>query len=920
MSEKHGKQTAMTRRGAVVALAVAAFLASLTVLAVTLLTGPGDVVPELGESPPWVRPAPLALAGPAETAATATATATATVTVEARRGDTLAGLLAAAGSDAVAAADAVAALAGVWDARRLQIGQRVHIALAGGGEGARALDWFAVALDEGGYVVVRRQRPAGFLAAIGARLPDSAPVPAAEEPAAATVRVLAASRGDTLMKLALRAGAARSDADRAIRALSRLIDPAALQIGQRLQLALAATDSGPRLAAIALELGDGRFAIAERLPSGSYTASHRDRPLAAAPQDEERSEERGERAADALRVQRLALRAGDTLMNLLLAAGASRDEAGRAIAALRPHYDLRRLQIGQEVAVAFESRGEGRTLAAVAVAIGDGLHVQAALREGAFVASRTATPIGTAPPATAAEASPGEKDRQIAAADRQAPEQTPEQEIPAGAVVLSPRAEQAWLVAREGDTLAGLLRLLGSRKDEADRIVAALAGHGGSLAAGRQLVVVTDEDDAGLRIVALSLDREGGGMVVAWRLDDGSFATGEADSHIDLADFMPAAPADDEAAWTPPPGEAAQTAIEITAGGTLAQGLLALGIDPVAADRAIDSLRDVFDPRRIRAGQIVEVAHDGARLTGFTLAFAPGRRAEVARDGEAFRARLVEVALQRRLAAAAGRIESSLYGAALAAGVPQPVLAATIRAYSFDVDFQREIRTGDSFTLLYERFVDEAGRTLRYGAPLHAVLRLSGRVLPIYRFTPQSGFDDYFNRSGESVRKALLRTPIDGARITSSYGMRTLFGYTRMHKGVDFGAPTGTPILAAGDGVVDYVGRNGAYGNYVRLRHNSTYKTAYAHMSRFASGLAAGARVRQGEVIGYVGSSGRSTGPHLHYEVLVNGERIDPQSLRLPAGEILAGEELARFQAEQERLDRLLAGLLQERLPAGSGP
>ena len=906
----------MMRRVAVMALTVAVFLASLAVLTVALLTGPGDVVPELGESPPRVRPPPLTLAEPAATMSAA-ATAAATVTVAAQRGDTLAGLLAAAGSDAVSAADAVAALAGIWDARRLQVGQRVHIALAGGGEGAQALDWFAVALDEGGYVVVRRQRTAGFLAAIAARLPDGAPLPATEETAATTVRVLTAGRGDTLMELALRAGVARSDADRAIRALSRLIDPAALQIGQRLQFALAATDSGPRLEVIALESGDGRFVTAERLPSGGYTASHRNHPLAAAaPQGEEWSEEQDERGGDALRVQRLALQAGDTLMNLLLAAGASRDEAGRAIVALRPHYDLRRLQIGQEVAVAFESRDEGRALAAVAVAIGDGLHVQAALQEGAFVASRTATPIGAAPPATATEASPGEKDRQIAAADRQAPEQ----EVAAGAVALSPRAEQAWLVAREGDTLAGLLRLLGGREDEADRIVAALAGHGGSLAAGQQLVVVTDEDDAGLRIVALSLDREGGGMAVAWRLEDGSFATGEAMSHIDLADFMPPAPADDEAAWTPPPGETAQTAIEIAAGGTLAQELLALGIDPVESDRAIDALREVFNPRRIRAGQIVEVAHDGARLVGFTLAFAPGQRAEVARDGEAFHARLVEVALRRRLTAASGHIESSLYEAALAAGVPQPVLAATIRAYSFDVDFQREIRTGDSFTLLYERFVDEAGRTLRHGAPLHAVLRLSGRVLPIYRFTPQSGFDDYFNRSGESVRKALLRTPIDGARITSSYGMRTLFGYTRMHKGVDFGAPTGTPILAAGDGVVDYVGRNGAYGNYVRLRHNSTYKTAYAHMSRFASGLARGARVRQGEIIGYVGSSGRSTGPHLHYEVLVNDERIDPQSLRLPAGEILAGEELARFQAERERLDRLLAGLLQERLPAGSGP
>ena len=894
----------MVRRPAVMALAATAFLASVAVLAAAFMSGPEDAVPAGDAAPPAVQVL-------AEGAGGEALAAPAVTTVEVVGGDTLADLLLAAGSDPVEADRAVDALAGLWDARRLQIGQHVHIALAESGEGARALTWFAVALDEGGYIVVRRHRAEDFLAARSEGLPGEALLLAApEEHRSIAVHGLEARRGDTLMQLALRAGASRSDADRAIRALSRLVDPASLQIGQRLEVALAAAGGGPRLAALSLEGADGRFIVARRLAAGGYDAFPSDRPFAATEAPEGEEQEAVERAAaSGLRVERSALRSGDTLMSLLLSAGAERGEAARAIAALRPHYDLRRLQIGRELRVVFASRAGGEALAVVAVAIGDGLYVQADLRDGAFVAARTETPVGTvplpgaAPPELAASDSGEQEEATVAARQPQAEGEG------AGTVALSPRAEQAWLIAGQGDTLAGLLRLLGGREDETARIVAALAGHGG-LAAGRELVVVTDEDDRGLRIVALSIDREGGGMLAVWRRQDGSFAVREADSHVDLADFMPA---DGAAARVP---GASHAHIEIPAGGTLAEGLLALGIDAVEVDRAIDSLNGVFDPRRIRAGQVVEVVHDAAGLAGFALTFAPGERVEVARDDDGFRARLVELPLLRRFAAASGRIESSLYQAALAAGVPPPVLAATIRAYSFDVDFQREIRTGDDFALLYEYFVDEAGHTVRHGAPLHAVLRLSGAPLPIYRFTLASGFGDYFNDRGESVRKELLRTPIDGARITSAYGMRTLFGYTRMHRGVDFGAPTGTPILAAGDGVVDYVGRNGAYGNYVRLRHNSTYQTAYAHMSRFASGLARGKRVRQGETIGYVGNSGRSTGPHLHYEVMVDGELIDPMSLRLPAGEILTGGELARFQGERERLDGLLASLLEEQLAA----
>ena len=178
---------------------------------------------------------------------------------------------------------------------------------------------------------------------------------------------------------------------------------------------------------------------------------------------------------------------------------------------------------------------------------------------------------------------------------------------------------------------------------------------------------------------------------------------------------------------------------------------------------------------------------------------------------------------------------------------------------------------------------------------MFANLKLSDRSLPIYRMEFKDGHADYFQEDGRSIRKALMRTPINGGRLSSGYGMRhhPVLGYNKMHKGVDFAAPTGTKIYAAGDGVIESLGRNGGYGNYIRIRHNSTLKTAYAHMHRFEKGLRKGDRVRQGDVIGRVGTTGRSTGPHLHYEVLANGRQVNPRSVKLPTGEKLTGDRLA---------------------------
>jgi murein DD-endopeptidase MepM/ murein hydrolase activator NlpD len=189
---------------------------------------------------------------------------------------------------------------------------------------------------------------------------------------------------------------------------------------------------------------------------------------------------------------------------------------------------------------------------------------------------------------------------------------------------------------------------------------------------------------------------------------------------------------------------------------------------------------------------------------------------------------------------------------------------------------------------------------------------LSGKTITLYRFkTNDDGITDYYDEKGQSVRKSLMRTPIDGARLTSGFGKRKhpVLGYTKMHRGVDFGARTGTPIMAAGNGVVEFAARNGGYGNYVRIRHNNSYKTAYAHMSKYGKGIRKGTQVKQGQIIGYVGTTGRSTGPHLHYEVHKNGTQINPLSVKLPAGRKLEGKMLTAFNATKENIRREVAGV-----------
>ena len=367
--------------------------------------------------------------------------------------------------------------------------------------------------------------------------------------------------------------------------------------------------------------------------------------------------------------------------------------------------------------------------------------------------------------------------------------------------------------------------------------------------------------------------------------------------------------------------------IAVRTGDTLAKLLQGAGVPRLAAHSAIAALKAVYDPRRIRPGQQVLVtfeatddATDPGLFAGFSLDVALERRVAVSRAGEGFAAEVLERDLERALLRADGTIRSSLFVDGEAAGVPVPVLVEIIRAYSWDVDFQRDIRDGDDFELVYERFADENGKPVHAGRLVSAKLTLSGKRLAIYRFAGTDGSTDFYDDKGRSVRKALMRTPIDGARLSSRFGARRhpILGYTKMHRGLDFAAPRGTPIYAAGNGTVRAAGRNGAYGNYVRIRHNERYSTAYGHLRGIAKGVRKGRRVVQGQVIGYVGSTGRSTGPHLHYEILVAARQVNPLKLKLPSGRRLEGAELERFHTARESIERAYASLgAPTRLAAG---
>lgn len=367
-----------------------------------------------------------------------------------------------------------------------------------------------------------------------------------------------------------------------------------------------------------------------------------------------------------------------------------------------------------------------------------------------------------------------------------------------------------------------------------------------------------------------------------------------------------------------------QTVVAIAPGDTMMNLLTDIGIERQDAYYAIEAFGDVYDPRRIRAGQEFNVeyevlppveegsADDQLRLINLSMRTAPDREVFVRWDNSAedFVGEARDIELTERFMRGRATIDSSLYLSANEIGVPDAVTVEMIRLFSHSVDFQRDIRSGDSFDVYYSRKYDEDGEPVMMGDVLYASMTTRGRQRALYRFTtPDDGLTDYYDENGQSMRSFLMRTPIDGARISSTFGPRRhpVLGYNRMHKGTDFAAPTGTPIYAAGNGTVVRASTYGSYGNYVRIRHANGYETAYAHMNAYGPGIRSGVRVEQGQIIGYVGATGRVTGAHLHYEVLYNNEQVNPQTIDLPSGRRLEGDVLEAFDTERARIEAQMA-------------
>ena len=394
----------------------------------------------------------------------------------------------------------------------------------------------------------------------------------------------------------------------------------------------------------------------------------------------------------------------------------------------------------------------------------------------------------------------------------------------------------------------------------------------------------------------------------------------------------------------PNPGVESRT-VTLDAGDTLAGMLEDVGISATDANAVVAAMGKDFNPRAIKAGTSFDLTYSVATIdaTGtmpkgdlprtttiivnhkpvvvpvdaedddsgateensqpisrlLSLHFSPTIEQEitVTRTTEGgYTAELVKKELQVHHHRAGGSIDSSLYLAAMQAGIPADVVKDMILMFGYKVDFQRDVHPGDSYEVYYDYYYTPDGQPAKYGAISYAMMTLGGKQIPMYRF--QADPDEpaeYFDQKGESAKGMLMKTPVDGARISSGFGSRfhPILGYTRMHKGVDFAVPTGTPVMAAGAGTIQFMGRASGYGNFVKINHGNGYSTDYGHLSRFAPGMRTGARVRQGQVFAYSGMTGMATGPHLHYEILVNNVQVNPLTVKMAQGRMLLGRLLS---------------------------
>ena len=357
---------------------------------------------------------------------------------------------------------------------------------------------------------------------------------------------------------------------------------------------------------------------------------------------------------------------------------------------------------------------------------------------------------------------------------------------------------------------------------------------------------------------------------------------------------------------------------EIKNGDTIQKILKKLKVQNNEIQTVINQYKKYGNPNQLLVGNIINIIIEKNLTTNknfivkFSVPITKSTTIAIIRDEDnKITSQKIITKLYKKKTLAENIITKNLYSSAIDAKINPDTIIEFARIFGFEIDFQRDIRKNDYFKIIYEKYFDENGEFIKSGSILFAHMSVNGREISLYKFGDDKNYG-YFDINGKSVEKALMKTPINGARLSSSFGMRKhpISGFTKMHQGTDFAAPMGTPIMASGTGTVTRAKWCGGGGNCIKIKHNSTYETIYAHMKSFAKGIKVGKKVRQGQIIGYVGSTGISTGPHLHYEVIINGQKVNSQKLQLPSGKVLKGDEREKFEIHRIKTDVLIAEII----------
>jgi len=357
---------------------------------------------------------------------------------------------------------------------------------------------------------------------------------------------------------------------------------------------------------------------------------------------------------------------------------------------------------------------------------------------------------------------------------------------------------------------------------------------------------------------------------------------------------------------------------EIKKGDSVQKILNNYKINKTEIQTVINQFKKYANPSQLLAGNTIDIIFkksattDKNSIVKFSIPITKSTTIEVSKNEDnKIIANKIITKLYKRKTLSENIIKKNLYSSAMEVDINPDTIIEFARIFGFEIDFQRDIRKNDYFKIVYEKYFDENGEFIKSGSILYAHMKVKNRELTLYKFGNDEGYG-YFDINAKSVEKALMKTPINGARLSSPFGKRKhpITGFTKIHQGTDFAAPMGTPIMASGSGTVTRAKWCGGGGNCIKIKHNSTYETIYAHMKSFAKGMKVGKKVRQGQIIGYVGSTGMSTGPHLHYEVIVNGKKINSQRLKLPSGKILKDEERKQFEIHRIKTDVMIAELI----------